>query len=559
METINIKDKDLKNISAYKVAGCGLDLEIKNDYENLQGIITSWTLNIFGEALYTGDTFEKLVTTLQTLITKYDLHEYTENKKDILVIYIDNIYKIQGFFEDYITENFTHYIQVLNFIEFRDMSNWNKDLHSATEIAKYADFLVKNVFVPEKYFYQTPNQRPRKKLLNKLRDLKDDTVKNIFPDNFLWRYIRAGLFGGLGYCPYPGHIFDDPMIEIDLDSAYIFDFLIKQHAMTKLKRVDAKDWEKYLKSSDKTSIGEYKIRFYCDTCKVNCYKDIFGEKILLDTENDTEFIFNNIDLAIFLSLVDVKSIECLSLYESDFGYLPQAVRDQLVEEYVKKEELKKTLGSDAIETKLQKVTVNGIYGDAIRKYLDTWTLKKAKDKAALAPQWGIWTTSYCKLYLLKLALTLDGWRYSATDSIYCKDTPENRAKIEEFNQYIQKEVKEFCNKFGYDYEKLKNLGTFQIKNEISKFKAITQNVYMYTSITDGKIHLKASGSSKTTVELDDSLYDLDKIPVGERTFGFINNKSYFEITLKDESAEVVTEYIVKKRAIRDMNKKNKDR
>lgn len=540
-----IKDKGNHNVSVYQEIGCGIDFKIDVDYDKMIGVIKEWNVTI-GDKTYSGKTFNACVVLLDELIKCFNLKEYSRNKKDILVIYIDNLNKIRGFFEDYITLDFEHYVQVGKYLEFRDISTWNKKLHNSKEIAEYADLLIKNVFIPEKYFYITPNQRPRKKIEHQAKKEKNNLAKDLFPDVSNFRTYRLGLFGGLCHCPYPGFDINEPLMEVDIDSAYIFDFLIEKHVMSELTLVDdPENWNKYIQSN-KACIGKYIITYESNTDKIRCYKDIHKMKLPKGTHKVT-VIFNDIDLQLFMNLVDVKRIKCCWLKTAEVDYLPQYARDSLVEEYVKKEELKKTLGSDNPKTKLQKLTVNGIYGDSIRDYDDTFDIKKAKQTAALIPQWGIWTTSYCKAYLLGLALQVDGWVYSDTDSIYCKDTPENRKLISEYNLMIQAKTKEFCEEFGYDYDKLINLGTFQIKDEIVRFKAITQKVYMYKT-KSGKMVLKASGSSKTTVPLDDSLFKYNRIPVGTRVFGFIKDKTYFELTAKDELAEALTEYVVKRNA-----------
>ena len=542
MEKIAIRDKENHNVSNYLIMGCGLSLDIYSDVENLIGYIRNWEIAFEGK-LISGDSFEGLVKYLTNLIGAFELKQISECKKDILIIYIDNLDKIRGFFEDYITEDFTHYVQVFDFIEFRDIHPWNKTITSAIDIAKHADFLIKEIFVPEKYFYLTPNQRPRKKIVKAAKAMKDTTAKELFPEPCEFAYIRTGLFGGLCYCPYPNLVIKDPMIEVDIDSAYIFDFLIQRHVMSQLRPAEPEHWEYYLSADSVTSIGTYKIKYTCNTLKARCFKTEDGEKVDLGEYTD-RFIMNNIDLKIFMSLVNVQDIKCLSLFEADLDYIPKYLQNQLVEEYIKKEELKLTLGSDDPKTQLQKVSVNGIYGDSIRKFDETISIKRAKNIVGVVPQWGIWCTSYCKAYLLGLASQLDGWYYSDTDSIYCKDTPQNRERIFNYNKSIQNEVKEFCNKFGYDYDKLQNLGTFKIKDEIVKFKAITNKIYMYKT-KDDEMVLKAAGCNKRKEILDEALFGLNKIPVGDRTFGFIYNKSYFELTVKDELAEALTEYLVK--------------
>lgn len=551
MKEITIKDKGNRNVSVYKTAGCGLSLEIENDYKNLRGVIKNWTLNIYGEQLYNADSFDKLLSILQKIITDLDLKQYSLVKKDILVIYIDNLDKIRGFFEDYITDDFTHYVQVFNFIEFRDISTWNDELHNAAEIAEYAQFLIDNVFVPQKYFFLTPNQQVRKRIAKAAKKAGSNIAKTLFPDQYEYEYLRAGLFGGICYCPFPNLDKKEPIIEIDLDSAYIWSFLTQKHIMSKLYRVDTKNVNDYLSIRDKVSFGRYKLKFNCNTLKVGCYKDMYGNPVHLGL-NEGTFILSSIDLKILSDLVNMINVECESLYEAELDYLPEYIRDILIDEYVKKEELKLTLGSKDRRTMLQKVRVNGIYGDSIRRYDSTLEVKRAGDKATMIPQWGILTTAYTKLVLLGLGLQLDGWYYSDTDSIYCKDTPKNRELIEKFNESIREETKEFCDRFGYDFDKLKNLGTFQIKNEIQRFKALGNKIYMYS--TGDEVKLKAAGSTQTTVKKDDTLFNLKKIPVGEKTFGFIYNKSYIEITLEDENAELMEEYLVKKNALDKLRK-----
>lgn len=553
MKELQVRDKGKRNISVYKLVGCGLDLEIKNDYENLKGIITGWSLNIYNEKMYNCDSFDKLLKVLRQLVIDYNLTQYSVNKKDILVIYIDNLDKIRGFFEDYITNDFTHYVQIFNCIEFRDISTWNKELHRANEIAEYAQFLIEYLFEPEKYFYLTPNQQVRRKISKRVKNEQDNVAARLFPDSYEYDYIRSCLYGGLCYCPKPFEKIEEPIIEIDLDSAYIWSFLTQQHCMSLLYRVDSTKWKEYL-DSDKGSFGRYYLKFFGNTLKLSWLKDMYGVEYMHNEINEGYYMLTNVDLKIIISLTDKIEVKCKSLYEVDLDYLPEYVRDVLIEEYVKKEELKQTLGSNNPKTKIQKVRVNGIYGDSIRRYDDTFDIKRAKDTAVLIPQWGIFTTGYTKSILIGLGLQLDGWYYSDTDSIYCKDTPKNRKIIEEYNKIIREETKSFCDRFGYDYDKLSKLGTFEIKNEITIFRAIGNKMYAYKR-KNGEIKLVAAGSSQDTVKIDDSIFDLYKIPIGTRVFGFINDKSYFEIVLKDEDAELMQEYLIKRKALEEMQKK----
>ena len=89
-------------------------------------------------------------------------------------------------------------------------------------------------------------------------------------------------------------------------------------------------------------------------------------------------------------------------------------------------------------------------------------------------------------------------------------------------QYI-KNVKEFCDKFGYDFEKLKTLGQFKLEAEIVKFKAYNYGKYVYTT-KDGKLEIKASGCNKDQLPQDDSIYELNDLPTGTRKLPRFNTK-----------------------------------
>lgn len=533
-----VKDKGYGNVSVYKEIGAALQFKIELVMKNNtieKGIITNWLL-VIGSDEIQGFGIESLTHEFHQIIKRYDLKQYSKCKKDILVIYVDNLNKIRGYFKNLITEDFTHYVQLLNFIEFRDITPW-KELHDAKQMADYAQFLINEIFIPNQYFYITVPQSVRKRL-NKARKAENNNIaQDIYPENYsLYRTMKMALFGGLCFCRFPNLIIEEPMIEIDLDSAYIFDFLVEQHCMSVSKNEDPNNWEYFLESNTKTSLGMYRIKYACSTNKAHCYKDYNGKNVEYG-EHQSIFMFTDIDLKIFMSLVTVLDIKCEYLTSYELNYLPKYMRDSLVKEYLKKEDLKYSENEEAY--KVQKAALNSLYGSTIKNIKSIDEYKKAYKEACICPQWGIWTTAYCKKYLLSLASKIDGWYYSDTDSIYCKDTKENRKLIEEFNNEIQAKTKIFCEKFGYDFDKLKKIGTFEIKNKIKKFKAIKQKIYMYTT-EDDKLVLKAAGCNKREVELDDSLYYLKKIPVGSRTFGYFTDDSYYELTLQNEAAEYMT-------------------
>jgi hypothetical protein len=559
---IRAKDKGYHNVSVYSEDGCGFKIYTITD--GYAGYIRKWTLSV-GPKNYQGTNATDFIETLKDIIDERNLKKYSEHKKDIIVIYTEELNYIRGFFKDYVTEDFALYVQLLDFFEFREISDWSEDVHTAREIATYADFLMTNVFKPYNKVFLTPNQKTRHKIMLKAKEYEDETAKDIYPKNpDIYFYLKMGLFGGLNYFLKRG-IIDEPMVEFDLNSAYIFDFLVEAHCMSAFVPVDTENWEYYMSSTNKGSLGRYKIKYLAKSRKVHCYKDINAVNCEYG-EHTQMFIFNNVDLKTFLSLVDAAVVECCYLFECEMGSIPKYLMDVLVEEYTKKVELKH---EDELAYALQKIVLNGIYGGSIRRLEDSLEIKKDKKKTVFAPQWGVWTCSYCKKYLIALANNLDGWCYSDTDSIFCLDTPENRAKVEAFNNKIRAKVKDFCDKFGYDYEVLKNLGTFEEECKISKFKTWKNKVYAYKDAETGEVTVKAAGCNKKEVGNDDSVFDLENIQMGTKLFGFFTSNhheadidgvhyesesSYYEIPAKGKLAE----FLVKLAILQKVQLKHKD-
>ena len=523
---IKCQDKKKCNWSNYVTDGWGLILDTFT-YDHA-GYIKSWSLVSKSlELEFTGETIPELLNILQNLKQSYNLKS-EEHSKDILVIYTDDINKLYWFIKNYdVAIEIPHYFQVYDNIEFRPC--WYDDLETAGEISEWAQYMIDNIFVPDKYYYITPNQIPRKRMKRARHKEKNTIAHDIYPKSFeSFKLLRKAYFPGILFVPYPKKTIDDLIIEIDLKSAYIFCMLIEKHCMSESRKVNPEEWEYYLDSPTKASVGKYRIKYSSYTNKIKCFKNSNGEHCKKGEDIVDEFNLTDIDLKIMIDNLKIQSIECIYLYEYDLDYMPKYVRDELVYEYCKKEYIRK-VNPDSEEDRIQKIIVNGEYGDGFRKWETKEQYKEDYKDPNLAPQWGAWTTSYCRQNLLSLGNKLKGWIYSATDSIYCLDIPENIKLIEEWNDNIRLRTKEFCDKFGYDYKELKDLGTFVIKKHIKKFKAFGPNSYLYTEVGKDRPTLKASGCPKEyrknlTDEEINYLYseDCEYIPAGKRTLNLPN-------------------------------------
>lgn len=501
------------------------------------GFMTGWTLYDDEGEVISSTNQDNLINFLTMMVSKYGLERHSNSCIDKIIIYVDDIKKVLGFYRDHVTSSFSNLsCTLINYFEFRSFKQWNKKM-STEEAAHFMQKIVNEIFVPEKYFYLTPNQRTRKLLQKACRKEGCSIAKEIFPETASsYFFTREALFGGICYCPIPGVIKEIPMMELDIKSAYIYSLLTQKFPISRIEDANPEHYEYYINNEYETALGVYKITYTTSNNIISCYKyyDDENHPVNLKKGKNVEvtITMNSIDLEIFLNLprVYITSVECLYLEAYKLDYLPKYVRDRLVIEYIKKSEIDEDTQPELYS--VQKKVLNGIYGNTIKKLLfDNY--KKKASKAYLAPQWGIWTTSYTKQLLLGLALKVSTWLYSDTDSIYCAYSEDNLALLEEYNKKITTHVASICSKFDLDYSKLKDLGKFDLKHKIKKFKALCQKEYLYTTevkeidevtgeeVIKDVIIVKAAGCNKEQMRVNDNLYNLDKLPVGNRSKIFI--------------------------------------
>lgn len=564
---LKVQDKAIGNRSNYVTEGFGLTFnEVKDKQIHY---VNDWTISVNGKH-YTGESVYDLMETLHQLKDEYKLkvRENGEKKfmfnkkeqsvvdKDILVIYTNQLWELHCYLKHYVTNEFMNddgefwYFQVLDNIEFREC--WNDKLTEVDDISRWAQAFIDILFVKNKYFYLTPSQIMRKQIEKECKKAKMFMAKDIFPsNNFLYNYIRSALFGGLCYCPFPDKIFDQPIVEFDIKSAYIFCFLMA-HCISNGKMVNPKHYEAYINNEKMLSIGRYVITYTSWSNKVKCYKNVNDEDCKKSENGEPvtdEFIFTNIDLALFTQLTNVISIECKSLMEFKSGYIQKEVLDKVIEAFIKKESSDKDSGEYAV----YKVILNSIYGNTIRDW-DAAQLTEQRDGASLAPQWGIFITAYCKKLLLGCALQLDGWVYSDTDSIFCFDTKHNREIIEEYNRKTRKQLKDICDDLGYDFEKLKHLGEFMEEIRVKKFRAWKQKQYALID-EHGDLKVTAAGCSMVSrKELTEEVFKEDSVPCGEKVIMKHSLNDEYETTINGRTYKTPSSYV--KRYGKDDEAKN---
>lgn len=498
-------------------ANQGVGLNIYCETEGTIGKMTGWELAIAPDTLYKGITQEQLISKLKEVWS--DLEWYTKHTRDKVLIYTSNIHKIQGFFEKYITESFEDFYVILNeHFDVRPCERWmdaKKAANDTLYMANQAQTVINDYFIPAKYFFITPQQRNRK-VLAKMRKECDDTVAvQSYPATFeRYKQFRKGYFAGLLYHPYQG-IIEEPMLVLDITSSYIYSMLMEKHVSSSYKKVEPSMWQYYLSSATKCSLGMYNVKYAMPLNHISCFTDVKGQE-LEPGEHEATMVLTNVDMQNLLSLGYIKEVNIVWLYEFEKEYLPEYAREEIVNAYIAKVEA----GNNKALKAIRKPILNGFYGDTIRRYEDEEAFNNTRKDPTLSPLWGIFTTSYSKQNLLNLALKVDGWYYSDTDSIICKDTKENRAFLEEHNRKVMAIVKEWCERFGYDYELMKDLGTFKVEHEIVKMKVWKTKTYCYKTVT-GEVILKAAGLVKGSVEENEKLFNMKELPYERMSFPIV--------------------------------------
>lgn len=515
-----------------------IDFESFDDH----GELKKWTFigdNIFDE----GNSVNSFINYLNSLIKKFDL-DHDKNRDDTLILYTDNLNCVKGFFGQIITHSMDICTTLMHHFEVRDYTLFRDDI-SYTEAYDYMKELFDKIFLPENYIYFTPNQRTKKRLSRAARVEKCTLAKEIFPDYSDYLYLKNASFGGTMYIRMPNMDYIESIIHVDFVSAYIYSLLTQEHVCSKGIKENPDNFIDINKREHTLTVGTYEIEYdSCDSL-ITMYKehsDLDGNRKRLDLgHHKVEITLTNIDLSSLLFILkdDLKSIKCNYLISYKSAILPKYIRDILVEEFIKKSHIDKY--SEENLYKLQKVILNGIFGQSFRNFKTIKEYKHFKENASTTTEWGLFTMSYTRKFLLQVATQVDSWLYSDTDSIFCFDTEKSRSIINNFNQKIISKNKVFCEQYGYNFDDLKLLGTFDYEKNVTRFKAYAKKKYLYTE-EDGTVVVKSAGSDKSQFNsCDESIYDKKDLPIGKRTFGYIKNNSYYEYTsTNDQEIQYLT-------------------
>lgn len=540
MEKILVKDKGFSkekgggaNFSYYIVEGFGLTLYDRHNSE-FEYSLTGWVLKSDSKS-FAGRTVEDLMSVLKKLCKDYCLTQYTSMKKDIIVIYTNRLRDLHAYLKDYVTGSFNiagadfnqdkAYFQVLDFIEFRQC--WNQDMCTARQIQHWAYSMWKYLFTEDKKVHLTSNGVTRFKVKQACKKTKCTLGEDIFPTTHTkYMFYKNSAHGGICYYGKTGNL-SKKIIEADLTSAYTYCYTLPL-PMSKGEFVDPNT------QTDGLTIGEYIITFKNTSRQLSTIKDIDKKEFDHSGEEVTQhFYLTSVDLETIKKFATIINIKCVTLVTFEAGQLPKEYLDVLVGFFLKKQTTK------GGERAVWKVCLNGVSGNSIRN-IEQADFNGYNHKE-LVPQWGAFIISYCRQIICDLGINLTEWLYSDTDCVFCKDTKANRKLIDKWNEQAHKHNLELCEKFGYPYEDLKDLGTFKIEEEITRMKIIGNKHYCYQTV-DGRVVVKAAGCDKKTMDKT-NIFDRDEMPIGQKEVGYgytengyyrytTDNKAYYYLYLQ---------------------------
>lgn len=374
-----------------------------------------------------------------------------------------------------------------------------------------------------------------------------DYIRRSFPDHqtycewymYLFRggYVHANaIFAGIAL----GLDTDTGCDMYDITSSYPATMLIDYVPVTPFKKVA---WdEKHLK--DKCCI--LFVTFY--DIKATTSHSIESKNKIIEARNaeyDNGRLIRADMLRVMLTELDYKIYQMFYTWNKektvvhDFqiakrGKLPDFLRANLLESYLKKNELKSTGKKDTQEYAITKEEVNTFYGLCVKRLrLDTitfdnkmgWTTKKLdKDygeevnKALLLAQWGIWITASSRFAILKMIyhLTKAGVHcvYSDTDSVKFVANKKAYKIIKKYNLNREKHLQ----KRGYRFKYVSGLGSFDRENGEDPVIFKTLGAKRYITYDGKEIKATIAGLPKGAIKFNGEV---------RKTFDFFSENGMF--------------------------------
>lgn len=363
-----------------------------------------------------------------------------------------------------------------------------------------------------------------------MKNFNHKQLSAMLPDPNVYRLLREAFRGGNTHANrwYAGDIIPN-VYSKDLSSAYpsaMVNFEFPMKKFIPLGSVDTVDFIDLLEHKHKallfrccfhgiTLISRYTGAPYLarDKCR-NIQNGRYDNGRILQADY-IETTITDIDFKIIRSMYDWEGFKAFDVYYSQYGPLPDPLRDTVKQYYRLKTELKQDPGAVDPDREYYyfkaKNKLNSLYGmcaqDPVKDSIDFINgefvqrdepledlLKRSYRRAFLSYAWGVWVTCWCR-WLLQQGIDTAGDRfiYCDTDSVKTIGTLDMSA----FNDRIRALSLEHGGYAEDSKGKIHYMGVFEDEtgpDGYSLFSTLGAKKYCY--IEDDKLHITIAGVNK---------------------------------------------------------------
>lgn len=485
-----VTDMGIEFRDSYILAGCSLQTVAKNlahhDIEKLTGDL-DYSLVRHSETEITATEWDYI--TNDVLIVLYYINEQLKlYSNNITRIPMTNTSRVRKF----VRHNcyFTH--------KSHNKSDWNK-------YYKYRDMMNTLQLTPESY--QQSRDAFMGGYVHANRHMTDYVIKDVTSIDIISSYPAVMVSEKF------------PMskpIPIDLNNNPDFDF----YGM-----IDSDNHNMIFTITFNNIISDFDHDNYLSESKCNYLEGEITDNGRVYSADVLETTITDVDFKIINSVYDWDSAEISNVYMFYSGYLPKSIIESVTDLYKSKTELK-GLEDYKLEYTQSKAMLNSVYGMTVTDinkdsavYDESWDVKEANLEQNIARYnnnsgrflyypWGVFITAYARLNLWNMIFSIgEDYIYSDTDSIKMTNYSKHRNKVLKYNSTINEKVKEMCQHYEIDVNKLqpktkegytKPIGIWTVDGEYSRFKTLGAKKYISEDKATGAIEIAVSGLGKQT-------------------------------------------------------------
>lgn len=467
----------------------------------------SWTLTV-GDDTWSGDQMESLYTKIKEIKKiLQDIKVDNNIRHNALICYTYRLQEVSTFFNGHITcgdPKGAYETVVDNTLVLRDctaiapiscIDELREDFLKTDEtdyskcLAMFGSVAFKSFLVDDNTthkVFKTSASQAKYLIKQSTPDYHESWMINRLPDQDVYHFIRHKCFRASICMNHDSRKVYENVRSFDQSSAHAHKLICKEFPISKpieLKKIP-------------DDLDEYFEDHFC-------WMEIELKGISLLEEADELDPFKvrgRKDITLCVDQLQWKAFKMYYYYEdmtitrfisSKKGFLPEWLRCVIADMYIAKA---KYPSKDAFRNMLKVVLNSGSYGVTVEQLYDYWLDENHTDykkysnsewnnvwkKRLVPPQIGVTITSYVFLDELSIiSKDAESFAYCDTDSVKYEDSDIINEAIFNRNEEADKEIKEFCMLYDYEYEYMKDLGKYQDEGTYQKLKAIAPKEYIY--------------------------------------------------------------------------------